>query len=184
MPRLEPLKRLLPLLLLLTLAGCRTPTESLRNMYSNSLKERLEGNNFSTLGAGYQERQQGRLELVREFVKEQKLVSAEDYLYAAALLSTSSFKDDLIAASASGLKAAELGEERGFRVAAESIDKLKMHAGENQRYGTQYYYVEVIQQWRLYPVDPATSDEERKAMGVEPLSELIARAELLNAEVR
>lgn len=181
---LRSVMRLFLILALLSLVSCRTTTQKLRNMYENSLDERLGGSNFATLGPEYREHQETRLEHVREFVREEQLVTAEDYLYAGALLSTSSQQDDLIAASASGLKAAELGEDLGFRVAAEAIDKLAMHNGENQRYGTQYYYVEVIQKWRLYPIDPATTDEERKAMGVEPLSELIARVDLLNEEVR
>lgn len=178
--RLEKLALVAALLLL----GCRTPSESLKNMYGNNIRDRVEGDSFYTLGDAYQSRLENRLERVRGYVKEEQLESALDYLYAGALLANSGFEDDLIAASACGLKAAELGDDRGFRVAAEAIDKLHMHRGENQRYGTQYYYVEVIQEWRLYPVDPATSDEERAAMGVEPLAELIARAELLNAEVR
>ena len=153
-------------------------------MYAISLRERIEGSPFTTLEEPYQDRQRNRLEIVRGFIKEEQLTSAEDYLYAGALLSTSPHADDLVAATASGLTAAEMGEDRGFRVAAEAIDRIKMHNGENQRYGTQYYYVEVIQEWRLYPIDPATTDEERKAMGGEPLSELIARVDLLNAEVR
>ena len=177
-------KRLLPVLLLLSFAACTTPSQSLRNMYAESLRERLDGDNFATLGTRFGEHQEARFEKVRKFVREEALVTKEDYLYAGALLSTSSHQDDLVAAMASGLKAAEMGEDRGFRVAAEATDRFRMHRGENQRYGTQYYYVEVIQEWRLYPVDPETTDEERAAMGVEPLSVMIARAEMLNAEVR
>ena len=42
----------------------------------------------------------------------------------------------------------------------------------------------MLEKWRLYPVDPRTSDEERRAMGVAPLSELLARTEKLNERVR
>ena len=172
------------LLLVLSFASCTTPSQSLQNMYANSLRERLNGDTFAALGDKYRDRQEKRLEFVRQYVREEQLETAEDYLYAGALLSTSPHEDDLIAAMASGLTAAEMGEDRGFRVAAEATDRFKMHRGENQRYGTQYYYAEVIQQWRLYRVDPDTTDAERAAMGVEPLAELIARTEELNAEVR
>ena len=100
------------------------------------------------------------------------------------ILSTSGFEDDLVAAGACGLKAAELGEDRGFRVAAEAVDRRLMLAGRPQRYGTQYYYVEVIQKWRLYPVDPKTTDLERQAMGVETFEQLRAREAELNEELR
>jgi len=52
--------------------------------------------------------------------------------------------------------------------------------GAAQRYGTQYIYEPVLRGWRLYPYDVRTTDEERKAMGVPPLSELIKGEELLN----
>lgn len=178
------MKRYLPLLLLVLLGACRTTTESLHNMYANSVRDRTGEGNFRTLNNEFVERQENRYEIVRGFIREEKLQSAEDYLYAGAILSTSTFEDDLIASAACGLKAAELGEDKGFRVAAESVDRRLMQRGESQRYGTQYYYVEVIEKWRLYPVDPRTTDVERQAMGVEPLSELMARVDELNASLR
>lgn len=153
-------------------------------MYAESLRERLDEGQFSTLGARYARNQAERLEKVRQFVKEKKLSTAEDYLYAGVLLSSSSVEDDLIAASASGLKAAELGEDRGLRVAAEALDRRLMHRGQPQRYGTQYHYLEVIQKWKLYPVDPSTTDADRAMMGIPPLVELKAREDELNEEIR
>jgi len=176
-------KRLLALILL-CLASCTTPSQSLKNMYANSLREREGGSVFDTLGDRYQANQERRLALVRQYLAEEEVQSSDDYLYAGALLSTSPYEEDLIAAQMSGLKAAEMGEDRGFRVAAESIDRYAMHVGKPQRYGTQFYYVEVIEKWRLYPVDPRTTDAERKAMGIEPLAELLERTELLNEKIR
>ena len=59
-----------------------------------------------------------------------------------------------------------------------------MWACVGDRYGTQFYYEEVLQKWRLYPVSGKTTDAERAAMGVAPLAELRAREDLLNEEVR
>jgi hypothetical protein len=177
------LKRYLPLLLLVLLSACASTSEQLRVMYADSLRERLD-DQFTSLEDEYVLSQEARRETTRKFVEQELLVTAEDYLYTGVILSTSPFEDDLIAASASGLKAAELGDDRGFRVAAESIDRLQMHRGEPQRYGTQYYYVEVIQKWRLYPVDPSTTDGERNAMGIPSLAELTERADTLNEKVR
>ena len=178
------MKRYLPLLLLVLLGACRSTSDSLRNMYANSVRDRTGEGNFETLDERYLEEQENRWEIVRGFIREEKLESAEDYLYAGAILSTSTFEDDLVASAACGLKAAELGEDKGFRVAAESVDRRLMLRGDAQRYGTQYYYVEVIQKWRLYPVDARTTDIERQAMGVEPLSELMARVDELNESLR
>jgi len=178
--------RLLPtaLLALALLGGCRSTSESLRIMYGNSVRDRTGEGNFSRLDESYLEQQENRYEIVRGYIKDEKLQSAEDYLYAGVILSTSGFEDDLVAAGACGLKAAELGEDRGFRVAAEAVDRRLMLAGRPQRYGTQYYYVEVIQKWRLYPVDPKTTDLERQAMGVGTFEQLRAREAELNEELR
>ncbi len=169
--------------LLLLLGSCSTTSQSLERLYKDGIRDRQEGV-FSGLEQDQMARQESRREKVRQFIVEEKLESASDYLYAGAILASSPFEDDLIAAQMAGLKAAELGEDKGFRVAAEAIDRHAMHLGKPQRYGTQYYYEEVLQKWRLYPVDPRTSDEERRAMGVAPLSELMARTEKLNERVR
>lgn len=178
------MKRLLPLALLLVLAACQSTTARLKTLYGDSLRDRLGDGPFESLDEDFLERQEERREEVRRLVKAEQLVTAEDFLYAGVILSTSSHPDDLTAAWASGLKAAELGNDLGFRVAAEAIDRVQMVSGAPQRYGTQYYYVDVLQKWRLYPVDEKTSDEERAAMGVEPMAELLTRVDALNEEVR
>jgi hypothetical protein len=177
-------KRFLPLALLLSLLACQSVSSHLESLYADSVRERLAGDTFSTLGDAYQEDQEERLEKVRGYVKAEQLVTAQDYLYAGVILSSSSHPDDLTAAWAAGLKAAELGDDRGFRVFAEAVDRFEMQRGGEQKYGTQYYYLEVIQKWRLYPYNLDTTDAERAAMGVEPLAELLAREEQLNEDVR
>jgi hypothetical protein len=173
------------LLLFALVAACTSgPSKSLRIMYNASLRERLDDGKFSSLGERYASRQRDRVQAVRKLVMAEELITAEDYLYAGVILSTSTVEDDLIAASASGIKATELGDPRGMHVAAEALDRLLMHRGKPQRYGTQYYYIEVIQKWRLYPVDPATTDSDRAAVGVAPMSDLKAREAELNAELR
>lgn len=169
--------------LLLLLGSCSTTSQSLERLYKDGIRERQE-DVFSGLDQSSMEREESRREKVRGYLVEEKLVSAEDYLYAGAILAMSPFEDDLITAQMAGLKAAELGNDRGFRVAAEAIDRHAMHLGRPQRYGTQYYYEEVLKRWRLYPIDPRTSDAEREAMGVPPMAELLAKTEELNERVR
>jgi len=78
------------------------------------------------------------------------------------------------------LDAAERGAEEGFPLAAEAIDRECLQLGVPQRYGTQYVFSPVTGEWLLYQWDPATSDVERRAMGVPPLSEALARVRELN----
>jgi hypothetical protein len=171
------------LVLLLLLAACTSTSSKLEQMYSTGLHDRQQGV-FASLEATYEERQESRRAKVRSFIAEAKLESAEDHVFAAAILASSPAPEDLAAAQRIGLRAAEMGDGRGFRVAAEAIDRQAMHAGSPQRYGTQYYYEEVLQKWRLYAVDPHTTDAERKAMGVAPMAQLMERTEVLNSQVR
>jgi hypothetical protein len=54
--------------------------------------------------------------------------------------------------------------------------------GLPQKYGTQYR--SVGGRWVLYPVDPATSDEERARWDVPPLAEALRRAEEMTCDDR
>jgi hypothetical protein len=58
-----------------------------------------------------------------------------------------------------------------------------MFSGKPQWYGTQVEFMEVLTKWRLYPVDPRTTDEQRKTMGVPPLAELRASVDRINEKL-
>ena len=125
-------------------------------------------------------RHAARARKVQEIVKESGLKTAKDHFEAAVILVETSDPASLLLAQELALKAAEMGQSLGFRVAAEAIDKQLVVRGQPQRYGTQYEWVAVLQAWRLYPVESGTSDAERKAMGVPPLVELYAAEDRLN----
>ena len=124
--------------------------------------------------------QSKRLESVRELAKENALTTPRDHLYAAVILVETDSDADLVLSRDLGLAAAEKGEPKGFRVAAEATDKLCVKQGVPQRFGTQYVYEPVIRAWRLYPYDPNTTDVERQAMGIEPMAKLKEREAELN----
>jgi len=178
----RPLALLLLPLLLTT--ACNSPSVSLRRMYADTVAERSDGNALAGLEPAVLEREAERREKVWKYIVEEKLVTAEDFLYAGRLLITSTDPNDLVTAKLSGLKAAELGDPRGWRLTAEAIDRDLMLAGKPQRYGTQIEYHEVLQKCRLYEFDPQITDEERAAMGVEPLAELQAKAEAAAERIR
>ena len=111
-------------------------------------------------------------------------LSAEEELWAASILLDSDDPLDLEHAAELALSAAERGLDRGFRLAAEAIDRGLLVQGYPQRYGTQYVYTPATGRWSLWIWDPATSDAERAAMGLPTLHEALARADLLNRGVR
>lgn len=163
------------LLLLPLLADCAAPNAE--RLYL-TVRRDLEG--VGGLDAAVLERQERRYAKFVSWSEEGLLETAEDHLWAAAALSTSDLTEHLTLAQALALKAAEMGEERAFTVQALATDRLLWKQGLPQRYGTQIVYEPVLQEWRLYEVDPLTTDEVRKAMGVPPLAELLANVEELN----
>jgi len=130
------------------------------------------------------DRQTARYQLVHEWHADGAIVSTSDYLWCAAALVTSDEVSDLKLAHELALKAAELGEARGFTVQAEATDKLLVRRGKPQRYGTQYVFETIHQRWKLFPVDPRTTDVERRSMGIPPLAELMGKVDAMNAEIR
>lgn len=172
--------RLVPaaLLFLGALGGCRT--QDAEALYREALADYGSHHGTGGLREEVLERQNARFEKVRAWAEEGTLESTDDLVYAAALLATSDHHEDVELAHDLAWTAAERGDPRGSQIAAEALDKLHLSVGLPQVYGTQYVFEPAIGTWRLYPVDPATTDEQRRLMGIAPLSELEARAAELN----
>lgn len=179
---MEPTRsRIAPLLLLACLAGCSAPrpaSERLEALYDESLAD--EGSVEPDELAAAELRRSRRVAEVRELVadarREERPLSPEQRLFAAAVLLDGTDASDLALAERLALEAAEQGDDRGFPLAAEAIDRQCLVLGLPQRYGTQYAWSPQSGRWSLYPIDPATSDAERRAMGLPSLAEARARA--------
>ena len=168
-------------LLTLVCSGCQIPPETPQELHAEVLDDFRSGGGMNREALA---RQTERYQLVHEWRANGTLVSADDLLWASAALVTSDAPKDLDLASELALMAAELGEKRGFTVQAEAADKLLVAQARPQRYGTQYIFEPVHQRWKLYPVDPLTSDVERRSMGIPPLAELLQNVEELNDALR
>ena len=159
--------------------ACMTHQSEIERVYSD-----FRHDISKTAGAPHDDdaikRQNERAEKVKKISDDGGLKTAQDYFDAAVILQQTDDLDMLKLAETLGLKAAEMGEDKGFRVSAEAVDKQLVRMGMAQRYGTQYIYEPVLRGWRLYPYDPRTTDEERKAMGVPPIAELIKGEDVLN----
>lgn len=175
--------RFLILLCLVSLTACRSTSQRLGVMVDETRRDLAAGGNFPGTDDHFVSEQQTRIEKVRAFHAEGELKSAKDYYNASWILVSSQKPEDLVLARDLALESAELGDDRAFRIAATAIDKLNRIDGKPQRYGTQYEYIEFLRRWRLYPVDPATTDAERESMGIEPLRELYEREDRLNEQV-
>lgn len=170
---------LLGLLLLLS-TGCYSPSSALQRLAREQRDDVTARVSSGAEARELEARTHERAQKVRELLADCGSTKASDHLNASLVLVQSNDEFDLVEAQKAGLKAAELGDNRGFRVAAEALDKQMMKQGKMQRYGTQFVWEPVLHAWRLYNTDPRTTDEERKAMGVPPLAQLLEQEKLLN----
>jgi hypothetical protein len=100
---------------------------------------------------------------------------AADLYHAVLLFQHGDLVEDAWRAHELAREAAERGEARARWLAAAAYDRWLMYQGKPQKYGTQYTHDGL---WhRLWDVDPRTTDEERAAWDVPPLTEQLRKAE-------
>lgn len=109
-------------------------------------------------------------------------LDADDLFAAALVLQHGARSEHQPRAADLALAAAELGHPRGLVLHAAAVDRALMRHGKPQRYGTQSIK-DPDGPLELWPVDPATTDEERARVGVRPLAELLAEVDGRIAEL-
>ena len=98
-----------------------------------------------------------------------------DALYAAAwVLNHGDLSGDAFLGHQLAAIARDLGHEKARWLAAAALDRSLMYAGKPQKYGTNIVPDGIG--YRLWDVDPATTDDERIANAVPVLAEMQARA--------
>lgn len=175
--------RMLSAVLALVLGACQGPLPGdMESLYYEVREGQAKYKGFGATQANVMEREAQIFAKIRAAHATGELKTADDYFFGAAALVTSDDMDDLHLANEMALTAVELGEDRAFRLSAEAVDRILFKQGRPQRFGTQALYEPVLGEWRLHDLDPATSDEERVAMGVPPLAELRAWIDDLNRQ--
>ena len=124
------------------------------------------------------DRDRARRQRVTELIAEGALQTPEDYFHAALVFQHGDRLEDYWQAHEMAKKAAEQGHPTGRWLAAAAYDRWLMNQGKPQKYGTQYT-AHGDGPYRLWDVDPTTTDEERAAWNVPPLAEALRRAEVL-----
>jgi hypothetical protein len=109
-------------------------------------------------------------------------LDSDDLFAAALVLQHGARSDHQLRAAGLALAAAELGHPQASVLHAAAVDRALMREGRPQRYGTQSIQT-VGGPVQLWPVDPATTDEERARWGIRPLAELFAEVDGRIAEL-
>src|SRR5437588_9898764 len=124
------------------------------------------------------QRDRARRQRVKELVGSKALQDPEDYFHAAMVFQHGEALDDFWQAHVLARRGMELGHPNCRWLTAAAYDRWLMNQRKPQKYGTQYTSRD-NEPYRLWDVDPTTTDEERAAMNVPPLAEALRHAEEL-----
>jgi hypothetical protein len=125
------------------------------------------------------QRDRERRQRVEELIGSEELQAPEDYFHAAMVFQHGEKLEDFWQAHELAMRGAELGHPGCRWLSAAAYDRWLMNQGKPQKYGTQYTARD-DGPYRLWDVDPTTTDEERAAWNVPPLAAALRQAEELN----
>jgi hypothetical protein len=125
------------------------------------------------------QRDRARRQRVEELVGSEALQTSEDYFHAAMIFQHGETLDDFWQAHELAKRGSELGHPNCRWLIAAACDRWLMNQGKPQKYGTQYTSRD-NEPYRLWDVDPTTTDEERAAWNVPPQAEALQQAEELS----
>ncbi|MCK9877022.1 hypothetical protein MXD61_07910 [Frankia sp. AgPm24] len=108
--------------------------------------------------------------------------TAPDFYHAAMVFQHGSLPEHNHLSFELACRAADAGCRDARWLAAAALDRWLTRKGLPQRFGTQYFREGA--EWEFYPVDPATTDEERLAWDVPPLALAHERLVAMNEELR
>lgn len=111
------------------------------------------------------ERDAARLKRCKELLAAGDVQEGTDYYHAAMLHHHSGDVENIWKAHQLALRAVELGNRNGRWLAAAAEDRWLLMQNKPQKYGTQYRA-----DGTLFPVNPATTDEDRAEWSVPPLA--------------
>lgn len=153
--------------------------EELRRLYQEDQAERQANWSGQSLEffMAVRERDRARRTRADELIAAGALLDAADYFHAAMLFQHGDDLADYWRAHELAKQSADLGNRTARNLAAAAYDRWLVRQGQPQKYGTQYRVDAERRRVILLPVDPATTDAERRAWEVPPLAWSEQRAE-------
>lgn len=112
-----------------------------------------------------------RVEVLGYF-RDGNLASPGSLIWASFIFQHGNCSDHYLFANKLAKVALDADEEDARWIYAASMDRYLMSQSKPQKYGTQFTWVDGV--YQLYTVDPATTDEERAAYDVPPISEQLS----------
>ncbi len=150
--------------------------KEIEDLFVADVDERRDHPNYGT--AAYRllrERDASRREHVERLIEFGQLKEPLDYYRAAWILNHGETLDEILKAHTLASKALELGVSDARWLTAATYDRWLMCQGRTQKFGTQI--VPDGERYRVWDVEPGTTDVERAAWDVPSLAEMQRRAE-------
>ena len=132
------------------------------------------------------EHDEQRRQRTNELIAQGLLTTHDDYFHAALIFQHGTTLDEIwhaheLARRAAAMEATEAtSTQMSNWLVAATLDRWLMYQGKAQKYGTQF--VPDGKRYRLWDVDPTTTDDERAANHVPSLQEQLQRAERYTQE--
>ena len=121
-----------------------------------------------------------RRRLVLDLLKDGKVKTGREYYIASMVLHHRPSRTNLKKARTLAKRSARLGYEKAKWLYAAVIDRLQLHEGKPQKYGTQFFRQSPRHKWIHHPLDPQTTDKERAVLNVPPLREMKQQLKRMN----
>jgi hypothetical protein len=163
-------------------AACASPSTRIGRLYESLQADVSAQSSNGVPDMNIAERHASRAAEVHQMLDKGEITTPKARFQASVILVESGDPDDWKLAEDLAQQAATEGEPLAPRVGAEAIDKQRVFTHAPQRYGTQYEWIAALGEWRVYLLDPTTTDAERKAVGVPSLAEIYAIEKRLNAK--
>lgn len=151
----------------------------LAKIFKEDQFDRLPGKRWSNerFYAAVKKRDFNRRSMVLKLISENKVETGTDYYRAGMIFQHGSKAADYLFANKLAKKGAGLGNLKAKWLTAASWDRYLMKIGRKyQKYGTQFLWNKNSRSWSLYPVNPKTTDAERRKFGVPELKKQIVKA--------
>lgn len=149
------------------MAGMTSVSSRLHQLASEDQADREAG-----LRDDLEDQDQARRVEVRMILDKTRALHPDALLDAALVLQHSADLADVEQAHELAERAHRSGHPAAGRLMAMTADRACMYRGQPQTYGTQMAPDD--HSWRLWDVDPETTDDDRRSLGLPPLAELAA----------
>ena len=152
--------------------------QELKDIFDEDQKDREDHPNYGTEKyRQLRERDSLRRERVTEIIQTETMLTSRDCYHAAMIFQHGETVGEIWQAHVLAKRAAKQGFRPARYLVASSYDRWLMYQGKPQKYGTNM--VPDGKRYRVWDVDPETTDEERADLDVPPLAELHRKAEEL-----